>query len=127
MPEEIIEFSGACMNINFSRPLISHLKREIENGDIIWALLWANEYREENYYFVRALYAFAEKTGRLSIIEAEVRQKLFDGLRMTEINLQTPVKTTISANRRLKTPSLNTLDKRFNHTPQSTVTNSINR
>jgi len=115
------------MNINFSRPLISHLKREIENGDIIWALLWANEYREENYYFVRALYAFAEKTGRLSIIEAEVRQKLFDGLRMTEINLQTPGKTTISANRRLKTPSLNTLDKRFNHTPQSTVTNSINR
>jgi hypothetical protein len=57
------------MKTGLCRPLIKHLKREIEQGDINRALRWASEYQEDDPYCVKALFILAERSGRLSSVE----------------------------------------------------------
>jgi len=100
------------MKTNLSRPLISYLTREIEKGDITRALLWANEYRENDPYFVQALYAFAQKSGRLSTIKRELQQQLLEGRLITHIDPPLP-EAIKSTSRKLTPPSLKILESRL--------------
>lgn len=100
------------MKISLSRPLISYLTSEIEKGDITRALLWANEYREDDPCFVTALYTFAEKTGRLRTIKPEFQQELLTDYPTTDRN-STLSETGTSTRRKPRAPSRKTLELRF--------------
>ncbi len=100
------------MKINLSRPLASYLTREIKKGDIIWALLWANEYRENDPYFVQALYTLAKNTGRVNTINPELQKQLLNGHVITNIGSPLP-ETRKLTGRKPRAPSLETLELRF--------------